>query len=94
MKLTESAAAALENIRQSQQIPEAHSTRLTAEQRPTGLGVRLEFVEEVPQGDQVAEQAGTQVHVDPKLAEPLADSTLDVEDTEEGLAFVFRPENP
>lgn len=94
MKLTENAAAALENIRESQRIPEDHSSRLTADQQPTGLAVRLEFVEEVEENDQVAEQAGTEIHVDSRLAEPLADTTMDVEDSGEGLTFVFRTGRP
>ncbi len=69
MELTENAAAALEHIRQSEEIPEEHGTRLTADEQPSGdLAVRLEFVEQVPEGDQVAEQAGTEIYVDPNRA--------------------------
>jgi Fe-S cluster assembly iron-binding protein IscA len=95
LKLSENAAAALETIRQNRGIPEDHGTRLTGDQQPSGdLAVRLEFVEEVPEGDQVAEQAGTEVHVDPEIAEPLAEVVMDVEQSGEGLAFVFRPQVP
>jgi Fe-S cluster assembly iron-binding protein IscA len=91
MELSENAAAALENIRQSQDIPEEHDIRLTADQQPSGdLAVRLEFVEQVPEDDQVAEQAGTEIFVDSKIAEPLAETVMDVQDSEEGLVFVFR----
>lgn len=93
LKVSENAAAALESIRQSEGIPQAHGTRLTADQQPTGdIAIRLEFVENVPEEDQVAEQAGTEVYVDPQIAEPLADTVMDVQDSGEGLAFVFRPQ--
>ena len=95
LKLSENAAAALESIRQNEGIPEAHGARLTGDQKPSGdLEVRLEFVEEVPEDDHVAEQAGTEVHVDPAIAEPLAAAVMDVQQSGEGLAFVFRPQVP
>ena len=95
MELTENAAAALEHIRQSEEIPEGHGTRLTADEQPSGdLAVRLEFVEQVPEGDEVAEQAGTEIYLDPKIAEPLAETVMDVQGSDEGLAFVFREQTP
>lgn len=91
MELSENAAAALENLRVSQGVPEDQGTRITAEQAQEGnLALRLEFVEEIPETDQVIEQAGTEVHLDEKVVEPLEDAVMDVQDTEEGLAFVFR----
>lgn len=93
LQLSESAAAALESIRQNEGIPEDHGTRLTADQQPTGeIAIRLEFVENVPEEDQVAEQAGTEVYVAPEIVEPLADTLMDVQDSDEGLVFVFRPQ--
>lgn len=95
MQLSENAAAALETIRRSEGIPEEHDTRLTAERQPTGdVAIRLEFVEEPGDEDQVAEQAGTEVYVDPIIADPLAESVMDVQDSDEGLSFVFRPQTP
>ncbi|HEX2153868.1 MAG TPA: iron-sulfur cluster biosynthesis family protein [Acidimicrobiia bacterium] len=93
LKLSENAAAALETIRRSEEIPESHDTRLTAErQSPGGIAVRLEFVETAGEEDEVTEQSGTEVYVDPVIAEPLAESVMDVEDSPEGLSFVFRPQ--
>lgn len=93
MKLSDNAAAALESIRRSENVPEDHDTRLTAERQPTGdVAVRLEFVETPGEEDQVAEQAGTEVYVDPAIAEPLSESVMDVQDSAEGLSFVFRPQ--
>ncbi len=93
LKLSENAAAALENIRRIEGIPESHGIRLTGGQQPTGdVEVRLEFVEAPPEDDQVTEQAGIEVYVDPEVADPLSDAVMDVQDTAEGLSFVFRPQ--
>jgi len=95
LKLSENAAAALENIRESQGIPEDQGTRLTADEGQTGgLALRLEFVEEVPESDEVVEQAGTEIHLDPRVVQPLENTVMDVRDTDEGLAFVFRSQTP
>jgi len=95
LKVTENAAAALESIRNREGIPEDQDIRLTADPQPTGdVGVRLEFVETVGDEDEVAKQAGTEVYVDPAIVEPLNDTVMDVQDSDEGLAFVFRPQAP
>lgn len=91
MQVSEQAAMALEAIRRSEEIPESHGTRLSPAGAPGGdMAIRLEFVAETQEGDQVAEQSGTEVYVDSVLAEPLSGAVMDVQDTEEGLAFVFR----
>ena len=95
LKLSENAAAALENIRESQGIPEDQGTRLTADEGQTGgLALRLEFVEDVPESDEIVEQAGTEIHLDPRVVQPLENTVMDVRDTDEGLAFVFRSQTP
>lgn len=82
---------ALEAVRHSEDIPESHGTRLSPARHESGdLAIRLEFVEETQEGDQIAEQAGTEVYIDSELAEPLSDALMDVEETGQGLAFVFR----
>lgn len=91
LQVSEKAAMALEAIRRSEEIPESHGTRLSEATQPGGdLAIRLEFVEDVPRDDEVAEQGDTEVYVAPALVEPLAEAVMDVEDTEEGLSFVFR----
>lgn len=95
LKLSENAAAALESVRRAEEIPEDHDTRLSTEPQPTGdIGVKLEFVETAGDEDAVAEEAGTKIYVAPEIVEPLADSVMDVQDTGEGLSFVFRPQEP
>lgn len=91
LQVSEKAAMALEAIRRSEEVPESHGTRLSPATQPGGdLAIRLEFVEEVSDDDRVAEQGDTEVHVAPALVDPLADAIMDVEDTEDGLTFVFR----
>jgi Fe-S cluster assembly iron-binding protein IscA len=95
LQLSENAAAALENLRESQGIPDGQETRLTAEASATGgLALRLEFVEDVPDTDETVEQAGTEIHLDQRVIEPLENTVMDVRDTEEGLAFVFKSQTP
>lgn len=94
LQLSENAAAALENLRESQGISEQQGTRLTAETSPSGgLALRLEFVDEVPDTDEMVEQAGTEVHLDQAIVQPLENTVMDVRDTEEGLAFVFKSQS-
>lgn len=93
LKLSDNAAAALEELRQAEGIPESHDARLTGGPQPDGeIAVRLEFVESRDDADQVTAQAGTEVLVDPLLAEPLSDVMLDVDDTGEERSFVFVPQ--
>lgn len=93
LKLSENAAAALENLRESEGVPANHGARITGGQQPGGdVVVKLEFVETPPAEDKVAEQAGTEVFVDPEVAGVLSDTVMEVEDRGEGLAFVFVPQ--
>jgi Fe-S cluster assembly iron-binding protein IscA len=93
VQLSENAAMALKAIRENEEVPADHDTRLAADQQESGdLAVRLEFVEESQGDDEMAEQAGQEVYLDSKLIQPLADTTMDVQQTDEGLAFVFRSE--
>ncbi|MGD2059982.1 MAG: hypothetical protein PVF87_03885 [Acidimicrobiia bacterium] len=90
LQVSQRAAVALEAVRSSEEVPESHA-RLSPSRHPGGdLAIRLEFVAQAEEGDQVAEQAGTEVYVDSDLAEPLSNAVMDVEETGEGLAFVFR----
>lgn len=59
-----------------------------------GPALRLEFVKEVAEDDQAVEQSGTEIHLDPRVVEPLENTITDVRDAGEGLAFVFRSQDP
>lgn len=91
LQLSEQAASALEAVRRNQDVPESHPTRLSPAPSPTGeLAISLEFVESAADGDEVTETAGTKVFVDPQLVEPLGEAVMDVQEADQGLAFVFR----
>jgi Fe-S cluster assembly iron-binding protein IscA len=93
LQLTENAAAALESIRQIEEIPPTLGFRLTGGLEAGGeITVRLEFVEGPDEEDQVTTQGETEVYLDPEVAEPLAEAVMDVQDGDDGMAFVFRPQ--
>lgn len=94
LQVTESAASVLQEARAAQEVPEAFGVRLFVQAgNNEQAAVALAFAEEPLEGDQVTEQGGTEIYVAPELAEPLAQSMLDVEDTPEGpqLAVVPQP---
>jgi Fe-S cluster assembly iron-binding protein IscA len=96
LQVSNAAIAALEEARAAQDIPEDHGLRVSAEpdpQDPTRMSLGLGFTEQPADGDQVTEQAGTEVYIAPEIAEPLADSVLDIEDSEAGPQLVIRPQD-
>lgn len=93
LELSETAAAALDTIRPNEAVPESHDTRLSAERQPPATSPLGSSCRRVGEEDQVAEQSGTEVYVDPQIADELAASVMDVRDTDQGLAFVFRPQS-
>lgn len=95
LELSTAAAEALRQARDAQELPEDYGVRVSAQSGTDGqAGLGLEFVEEPAEGDHVAEQAGTPLYVAPDLAEPLADSVIDVEDTPRGAQLVVKPQQP
>lgn len=92
LEVTQAAAVQLAEARQSQGLPETVGIRIFGESRPEGeVGVGLAFAE-VPAGDdQVTEKDGTRVFVAPEVAEALASSALDVQETPEGARLVLTP---
>ncbi len=91
LQVSQQAASALEAVRRNQEVPESHDTRLSPAQTPSGdFAIRLEFVEGAEESDEMTEQGDTQVFVANDLVEPLAEAVMDVQETDEGLAFVFR----
>lgn len=93
LQVSPSAVAALEQARTAQQVPDSHGVRIFAEPDDNGqVAVSLGFSEEPADGDQVTEEGGTEIYVAPELAEPLAESVVDLEDTPEGAQLVIRPQ--
>lgn len=94
LRVSENAAAALENVRSAEGVPESYGVRLSGDQNPTGdIAISLAFVQAPEAADQVTEQSGTDVYVAPEVAEPLSKAVMDVQDSDAGLQLVFRPQS-
>ncbi len=94
LQVSESAAEMLKQARSSQDLPESYGVRVFGEPGDNGqLEVALAFTEAPEDGDEVTEQSGTTVYVAPEVAAPLADSTLDLEETSQGEGLVLKPQD-
>lgn len=94
LQLSENAATALEEARSAQDVPEGYGVRIAAQPGPDGqMGIALGFVEQPLEGDEVTEQSGTELYIAPEVAEPLADSMLDVESGDQGQELVIKPQD-
>lgn len=95
LEVSNAAAAALEEARSAQQVPAEHGVRVSTQpspEDPSSVVLALGFTEAPADDDLVTEQDGTQVFVAAELAEPLAETVLDVEDGPEGAELVLRPQ--
>jgi Fe-S cluster assembly iron-binding protein IscA len=90
LSMTSSAANVLDTVRQQQGLPESCVVRVFPKPTTNGLEVDITFEAEPAEGDQVVESEGTTLCVDPDLAEPLADTVIDAEQTPEGPQLVLR----
>jgi Fe-S cluster assembly iron-binding protein IscA len=93
LQVTESAVSVLREARAAQEVPESFGVRVFAQANENGqAAIALAFTEEPVEGDHVTEQGGTEIYVAPELAEPLADTTLDVQHTTEGPQLALVPQ--
>lgn len=93
LEVTDTAVNVVREARASQEIPDSYGLRVFAQADEQGEpALALAFAEEPSEGDQVIEQDGTEVYVAPEVAQPLADSVLDVDDTPEGPQFRLVPQ--
>ena len=91
LQVSDSAAAVLQEARTAQDLPDTYGVRISGAATPAGeLEVALGFEEGPNENDQVTEQAGTRIFVAPEVAEPLADTVLDLEDTPSGPQLAIR----
>lgn len=95
LRLSENAAAVLENVRAAEGVPESYGVRLSGGQEPDGsIMISLAFIESPEEADQVTEQSGTDVYVAAEVAEPLSTAVMDVQDGDAGPQLVFREQHP
>lgn len=93
LKVSDSAVSVLQETRAAQDVPETYGVRVFANADENGQPtLALAFAEQPAEGDQVTEQHGTEVYVAPEVAEPLAESVLDVEETPEGPQLALVPQ--
>jgi Fe-S cluster assembly iron-binding protein IscA len=93
LQVTDTALAALDEARTAQDVPDSFGLRVFGQPSPTGqVAISLAFTEEPEEGDEVAEQSGTEIYVAPELAEPLSESMIDVEQTPDGAQLVIKPQ--
>lgn len=90
LQVTSDAMTTFDQARGAQELPESVGVRIYAQRDEQGeVGIALAFAEEPQEGDQVTETDGTPVFVSPELAEPLAESVLDVQQTDDGTELVI-----
>lgn len=93
LQVTDTAVSMLQEARVAQEIPETFGVRVFAKAGDNGeAALALAFTEEPVEGDQVTKQSGTEIYISPDVAEPLAQSKLDVEQTPEGPLLALRPQ--
>lgn len=93
LQLSQTAAQALQQARNEQDVPEGHGVRVSAQAGPDGqTALAVGFAEGPAEGDDVSEQAGVQLYVSEEVAGPLAESVIDLQDTDRGLQLVVRPQ--
>ncbi|HUH08203.1 MAG TPA: hypothetical protein VML96_10415 [Egibacteraceae bacterium] len=91
LEVSQTAASALDQARSAQDLPETFGVRIFGEPGPSGqVSVAMGFVEEPLEGDQVTEQAGTHIFIAPEVAQPVSDSVMDLQQTEDGPRLVIR----
>lgn len=94
LKLTQSAADALQQARDEQDVPDDYGVRVSAQAGPDGqTGLAVGFAEAPAETDEVTEQAGTELYVAEELTGPLSESLIDMQDTERGPQLVVRPQD-
>jgi len=97
LQCTPQAAAALDEVRRRNDVPDGFGVRLFAARSSQGdVGLGIDFAEVPAEGDEVAQQHGTTIMVAPEISDQLAELTLDVApdplaDGHEAPQLVLRP---
>lgn len=91
LQMTDSAAALLSHIRDASAVPDTYGVRIFAQEiSDDEVSVGLGFTDRPMDGDQVSEQGGVRLFVAREIAEPLADTLIDVAGTNGGSHLIFR----
>ena len=93
MRITDRAAAFIDEMRSQQHLPEHFGVRLFAGARLNGQGgVQIRFSPRPLAGDEVSEGQGTRLFVAPEISGALDDCVLDVEGEPAAARLVIREE--
>jgi len=93
LTLTENAQTLVRDITAQPEIPEGAGLRIAPAPSPGQLQVSIAAGPEP--GDEIVDNEGARVFVEPTTAELLGDSTLDAQQSEEGPSFVLtQPQAP
>jgi Fe-S cluster assembly iron-binding protein IscA len=88
--LTDNAVEAVKDIVSSaEEIPDTGGLRVVAEAVPTGASLRLSVASVPAEDDQVVEEQGARVFLEPGAAELLDDKVLDASVGREQVAFTI-----
>jgi Fe-S cluster assembly iron-binding protein IscA len=90
LNLSPLAAEKLSDIRTEEGVPEDLTLRLTRSPSPESDELLLHFVDTPADDDQIGEAHGVTYCVSSEVAEPLENTTLDVQETQAGAGFVLR----
>ena len=91
LTLTDNARTAVQDLTRQAQLPQEGGLRIAASPSVQG-SLELSLVPAPVEGDDVIEEAGARVFVEPQASDVLADQTLDAETTPEGAGFSLRPQ--
>lgn len=94
LQLSDTAADALQEVRNEQEVPDTFGVRVSTQPGPDGQpGLAIGFTEGPAEGDEVTEHSGLELYVSEDIAEPLAQSVLDIQDTDQGAQLVVKPQD-
>ncbi|HVV57810.1 MAG TPA: hypothetical protein VHC45_05565 [Gaiellaceae bacterium] len=90
LALTDSAVEAVKDIVSSaEEIAETGGLRVVAEQAPAGASLRLSVAASPAEEDEVVEEQGARVFLEPAAAELLGDKVLDASVEQDQVAFTI-----
>jgi Uncharacterized conserved protein len=93
LQITDRAAAFIDEARSERKLPEHYGVRIFAGSKLNGQGMlQIGFSERPLAGDEVNEAEGTRLFVAPEVVETIANLELDVQEDDERVGLVLRPQ--
>lgn len=92
LTISPAAADAIRDIREANELPAEAGLRITARLEGEEVAIELDVVEQPEEGDEVVEEAGARVFLDPESSGLLTEVELQVEEHEDHVHFEFAPQ--